>query len=53
MVKVEVERKEAWVIIDIGYLDVIISKGCINRLKLMANVKIDFTLNTLEKTVEK
>ena len=47
------EGKKVIVIIDTGCSGVIVSKGCINRLGLVAESQIEFTLNTAEGTVEK
>ena len=53
MIKVELEGKEALIIIDIGYLGIINLQRFVDRLKLTADAEIDFTLNTADGTVEK
>ena len=47
------EGKLVTAIIDMGCLGVIVSKGFINRLGLIADYQIDFTLNKDKGTAEK
>ena len=53
MIKVKAEGHKVTAIIDTGYLEVIISKGCMSRLGLEADAEIDFTLNTAYGTAKK
>ena len=47
------ERNNVNSIVDTGCLGIIISKGCMGRLKLVADAEIKFMLNTIEGIAEK